>query len=167
MIERILIAVDESTAARKAVEYVGRIFGHSSKLNVEITLFHVIENLPGDLLHRQANTALSQVLDEALRAWSAQAVLRCEKQLERYRDLLVAAGIPVTAIRVKYTVDEARPEARRVVAAQAIIKEAEAGGYTTVVVGRRGTSNIPELFLGGVAEKVSRHVVGAVVWVVD
>jgi nucleotide-binding universal stress UspA family protein len=167
MVERILLAVDESAAARKAVEYVGRVFGHNAQPNAEVTLFHVIENLPGDLVHRQPDAALSQVLTEALRAWSAQAVSRCERQLERYRDLLLAAGIPAAAIRVKYTLDEARPEARRVAAAQAIIKEAAAGGYTTVVVGRRGTSDIPELFLGGVAEKVSRHVVGATVWVVD
>ncbi len=34
MIERVLIAVAESAAARKAVEYVGRTFGHAARPGV-------------------------------------------------------------------------------------------------------------------------------------
>ncbi len=147
MVERILLAVDESAAARRAVEYVGRVFGHHPKANVQITLFHVIEQAPSDP--------------------STEAVQRAEKQLERYRELLLAAGVPESAIHVKHRLDEARPEAKRVAAALAIIDEVKKGGFTTVVVGRRGTSNIPELFLGGVAEKVARNLTGAAVWIVD
>jgi nucleotide-binding universal stress UspA family protein len=167
MVERVLIAVDESAAARKAVAYVGHIFGRAREPSVEVTLFHVVETFPPNHLLRQTDAAMSHVLNEALKAWSGQAVSRCEKQLERYKEQLAAAGILAAAIRVKFKVDEALPEARRVAAATGIIHEAQQGGYSTVVVGRRGASNIPEMFLGGIAEKVCRHVVGATVWIVD
>lgn len=167
MMEHILIAVDESAAARKAVEYVGRIFGRRGDPRADITLFHVIEAVPGELLPRSGDADVNRVIDQAVRDWSVQAVARCQKQLERYRELLLAAGVPAAALHTKHRLDEARPEAKRVAAALAILEEARSGGYTTVVLGRRGTSNVPELFLGGVADKVSRHLSGVTVWIVD
>ncbi len=167
MIEKLLVAVDDSAASRRAVEYVGRVFGHHPKANLEITLFQVIERMPAYALPKQGDRATEQILEQALHDWSAEAVQRTRQQLERYRELLLAAGIADTAVRLKHRLDEARPEAKRVAAALAILDEVKEGGYTTVVVGRRGASNIPELFVGGVAEKVSRHVAGATVWIVD
>ncbi len=166
MLERVLVAVDESAASRKAVEYVGRILAHRPETAVAVVLFHVIE-APADLFPREGDPATGRIIEQAMRDWSTRAVTRCQNQLERYRELLIAAGVPAVAVHSKYRLDEARPEATRVAAALAIIEEARTGGYTTVVLGRRGSSNVPELFLGGVAEKVSRHVPGVTVWIVD
>jgi nucleotide-binding universal stress UspA family protein len=166
MMHNVLIAVDESSASRKAVEYAAELFGKLGG-DVQVTLFHAAEAMPAELLPRLSDPNLGEVLQRAIGEWSAHAPDRAEALLHGYRDLLVAAGLAADAVHVKYVLLEALPEARRTVAALAIIDEARAGDYTTVVVGRRGTSNLPEAFLGGVAEKVSRHLAGVTVWIVD
>ncbi|MFW6125159.1 MAG: universal stress protein [Pirellulales bacterium] len=167
MPERLLVAVDPSAASRKAVQYVGRIFGTRKPIDVEITLFHVADEPSQDVAASLTDTALIETVGAVLKDMTEPAAQRAEKLLTQCRDLLVAAGVPAEAIRIKHTLQESRPEARRVVAALAIVEEVKDGGYGTVVVGRRGTSNIPELYIGGVAEKVARHVTGATVWIVD
>lgn len=166
MTHSLLIAVDESAAARKAVEYVAAVFGKASG-DVQVTLFHAAEAMPAELAPKLSDPNLGEVLKRALGEWSAHAPERAEALLHGYRDILVAAGFAAASVHVKYVLLEALPEARRTVAALAIIDEARQGGYTTVVVGRRGTSNLPEVFLGGVAEKVSSHLAGMTVWIVD
>jgi nucleotide-binding universal stress UspA family protein len=167
MPESVLIAVDDSAAAQKAVDYVGAIFGNRSFEGLSITLLHVVESVPVDLVPAPGDPQLATVVVDAMRDWASRAAERGEKLLETQRQRLVEAGVPADAVKVKHLVQQTRPEAQRVAAALAIIDEARTGGYTTVVVGRRGTSNLPELFIGGVAEKVARHVHGATVWVVD
>jgi nucleotide-binding universal stress UspA family protein len=167
MAESVLIAVDDSAAAQKAVDYVGRMFGGREFAGLSITLFHVVEGVPADLVPVPGDPHLDTMVAQAMHDWSLRAAERGEKLLESHRQRLIEAGIPRGAVTVKHHLQESRPEAQRVAAALAIIEEARSGGYTTVVVGRRGTSNLPELFLGGVAEKVSRHVYGATVWIVD
>jgi nucleotide-binding universal stress UspA family protein len=166
MTHNVLIAVDESAASRKAVEYAAELFGRSGG-DVRVTLFHAAEALAAGQLPKVSDPNLGAVLKRAIGEWSAHAPERAEALLHGYRDVLVAAGLAADAVHVKYMLLEALPEARRTVAALAIIDEARAGNYTTVVVGRRGTSNLPEAFLGGVAEKVSRHLAGMTVWIVD
>lgn len=167
MPEKILLAVDHSGAAGKAVEYVGHIFGARPAREVDITLFHVAERPPAAWFPVQKAEAPAIGMEETLQEWSAQNAEQVQRLLGGYQKTLIAAGIASTSIHLKFKLTEARPEAQRVVAALAIINEARDGGYSTVVLGRRGTSDVPELFLGGVAEKVSRHVAGATVWIVD
>jgi nucleotide-binding universal stress UspA family protein len=80
---------------------------------------------------------------------------------------LTAAGIAPARIQTKLAQKEGRPEARRVVAALAVIEEMKAGKYDIVVIGRRGNSAAVESFIGGVAEKVVREAHGRTVWIVD
>lgn len=167
MPQSVLIAVDDSAAAGKAVDYVGRIFGTHVPEGLTVTLFHVVEGVPADLVPAPGDPQLATVVVEAMRDWSSRAAERGETLLESHRQRLIEAGLPADAVKVKHLVQQTRPEAQRVAAALAIIDEARTGAYTTVVVGRRGTSNLPELFIGGVAEKVARHVHGATVWIVD
>ncbi|MER3416038.1 MAG: hypothetical protein C4297_07505 [Gemmataceae bacterium] len=167
MIERVLLAVDASAASRQAVAYVGRIFGPRPPGGYEITLFHVVDTVPADQVPAVSSPDLQRVLEQALQDWAHQAVERAVKQMEKYRELLATQGVPLEAVKLKHHLEEVRPEARRVAAALAILREARDGGYTTVVLGRRGSSNVPDLYLGGVAEKVSRHLAGATVWIVD
>jgi nucleotide-binding universal stress UspA family protein len=167
MAETFLLAVDASEAARKAVRYVGRLLAGRSAADVSVTLFHVVEDLPPDLLPPHEDAATHKALSQALHHWSSQATVRGEKLLGEHRELLLAAGVPAEAVHAKCKVERALPEARRVVAALAVLDEARSGGYGTVVVGRRGAASLPDLYLGGVADKVSRHLTGATVWIVD
>jgi nucleotide-binding universal stress UspA family protein len=51
--------------------------------------------------------------------------------------------------------------------AAAIVEEAKRGGYGSIVVGRRGLSNVPEFFIGRVSNKVIRLAKNHAVWVVN
>jgi nucleotide-binding universal stress UspA family protein len=51
--------------------------------------------------------------------------------------------------------------------AKAIVEEAKAGGYGTIVVGRRGLSRVEEFFMGRVSNKVIQLAKEMAVWVVS
>jgi nucleotide-binding universal stress UspA family protein len=51
--------------------------------------------------------------------------------------------------------------------AKAIVVEAKAGGYGTIVVGRRGLSRVEEFFMGRISSKVIQLAKEMAVWVVS
>jgi nucleotide-binding universal stress UspA family protein len=167
MNEKFLIAVDDSAAAAKAVAYAGRLLAPYRAGDYTITLFHVVESIPAAMLTKQQDPALASVIQTALRDWSSKAEGWCRQLLEGHKQTLVAAGVPAERVLTKFKMEEGRPDTRRVLAALAVLQEVKDGGYTTVIVGRRGSSDMPELFIGGVADKVTRHVAGVTVWIVD
>ena len=66
---KFLIAVDDSRASNKAVQFLGQMLGSRTDWkNVEITLFHVVESLPEFIVARsrqaQPGGAFRQVADE-------------------------------------------------------------------------------------------------------
>lgn len=164
---KVLVAIDDSEASRKAVAFAGKLIGPRSAHDCEVTLFHVCESLPEFILSRskggEANAAFRQVADE----WASTGRALGEKLLEEQALTLTAAGIPPAKVNVRLCQKEARPEARRVVAALAIIEEMKQGGYDLVVIGRRGTSASIESFIGGIAEKVAREARGCTLCIVD
>ena len=50
--------------------------------------------------------------------------------------------------------------------AEAIVQEARAGDYGTIVLGRRGLSKVEEFFMGRVSKKVIQTIRNRAVWVV-
>lgn len=165
---KFLIAVDDSMASNKAVQFLGQMLGSRTDWKgFEITLFHVVESLPEFIVSRseqaQAGGAFRQVADE----WYESNRAAGESLVESVRRALVTAGIPGNVMASKLVVKDARPEARRVVAALAIIEEMKQGGYDVVVLGRRGSSPQIESFLGSVSEKITREACGKTVWIVD
>ena len=131
-----------------------------------MTLFHVVESLPDYLLVRSAESAdgvFRQVADELNASNKADG----ERLLEETRKLLSEAGVDDSAVQTKLAVRDALPEAKKVVAALAIIEEMQQGPYDVICLGRRGTSATAGIFPGSVAEKVLREGQGKTVWVVD
>ena len=51
--------------------------------------------------------------------------------------------------------------------AKAVVEEAKNGGYSTIVVGRRGLSRVEEFFMGRVSKKVMQLAQEMAVWVVS
>ena len=51
--------------------------------------------------------------------------------------------------------------------AEAIVREAREGGYGTIVVGRRGLSEVEEFSMGRVSNKVVYLAKGLAVWIVN
>ena len=163
---KVLLAVDGSQATNAAVALVARIFAPHVDGGAAITLFHVAESLPDDLL-RAGDAARAAEFRKMSDDFDAQRKREGERLLDRQRQALLDAGIAEAGIERKLVTRDTRPGAGKVMAAIAIIEEMRAGEYDIVCLGRRGASGAEGSFLGSVAEKVLREARGRTVWVVD
>ena len=140
---KVLVALDNSDNAARAVEYVSKNFSADH----EVTLFSVIPD--------------TQVLcnidsPELTPYFQSQRNVFCsledkKKQLieaaaNRAKDVLLKAGFKKEKITVKV-------QAKKKGIARDIVAEAESG-YDTIVMGRRGLSGIKEFMMGSVSQKV-------------
>ena len=156
MIQRLLVAFDDSENAMRAVEYIANSFNKDQR----ITLFSVIPDtaaicdmnspsLTPYFLSRQADfCALEDEKKELV-----------NKAMEKAREFLVKTGfdeknvILKTQMKVKGVVRDILDEAR--------------SGYDTIVLGRRGMSGVKEFFLGSVSQRVLHLAKDVSVVVVD
>ena len=164
---KILLPIDESKASDKAVQFVGNVLSCRADDEFSLTLLHVVESIRDSMAtrgsgveERSTNQQVHQDEEKRNRASGQQL-------LERQRQTLVQAGLPVSAIDIKLLVKECLPEAKKVIAALAIIEEMQGGDYSVIALGRRGSSAAQGQFLGSVAEKVLRESNGRTVWVID
>jgi len=135
-IGKILVAIDASKGALRAVDYVGTM---ADSTNWKVTLFHAVRDLDGEKLHK-AEKSMESVFEEA------------HLYLEK-------AGFNRNQITTKLV---AGVKSR----ALAISMEALNGAYGTIVVGRRGLSNVEEFNIGRVSNKVIQMAREIAVWVV-
>jgi nucleotide-binding universal stress UspA family protein len=135
-IGKILMAIDASEGAMRALDYIGAMV---DTLHCKITLFHVIREFDTEELHR-AQKSMKSVFETA------------SSHLE-------AAGFNRNQIDVR-SVTGAHSRAA------VIITEALKGGYGTIVVGRRGLTNVEEFIMGRVSNKVIHMAREMAVWVV-
>lgn len=156
MTHKILVALDSSEGAWRAVEYVAQTFGQSS--GVEVTLLHILTGLPpafwddGHILQDQEREARKRLVAQ----WQADQEKNWQNLVAKARESLVAAGIPGDGIAAKFT-----PKYYDV--AEDIIKEAVSGGCSTIVMGRRGLGAAKALLLGSVTSKVAHNARGLAV----
>lgn len=158
--KKILIAVDASENAMRAVEYVGNMVS-GDRFQIELLC---IERLPHRDLYadeetwvkgcKEARTALHAFLDEA-------------------RGRLIEMGVAGSAISENYVTscispftDTAPVCSRGTSVAQEILDALKAGDFGTVVVGRRGVSKAEEFLFGSVSNKIIHSAKDCTVWVV-
>jgi len=153
--ERIILGVDGSESAMRAVRYLGDIFREHLP---ELLLLHVTLGLEaddqssplayeGDLLHL-AKEQLEQAQKD-MKSYFAECI-----------DALVERGANPNHIK------------KRIIPgvyshAGAIFGEALSGDYGTIVLGRRGLSRIEEFTMGSVSSKVLQLAEEMAVWVVQ
>jgi nucleotide-binding universal stress UspA family protein len=156
---RILVAMDASEGAMKAVDFVGKIV---SGLQTSITLFHVSRG-PGLLSSYYDSSRSFSEWQE----WATGAQEEFNKAEQNMRtifkkalDRLVKAGIGQDQIEVQIERDiKSR--------AWGIVQEAQKEGCGTIVIGRRGLSQAEEFFMGRVSDKVLHLAEEMAVWVVS
>jgi nucleotide-binding universal stress UspA family protein len=144
---KLLIALDSSAGAWRAVEYVAQTFGRTP--GAQVTLLHILSGLP------PAFWDDGHVLKEKERESRQHLVASWQKEQEKnWHDLvnkalghLSAAGLSQEAVVNKF-----KPKYYDV--AEDIINEAKTEGYDTVVMGRRGLGMAKSLLLGSVTRKV-------------
>lgn len=161
MNRKILIAMDESKNAMKAVEYVTDYVGQ----DFQITLFHVFFKTPRkpvkkDRVLIQHHQVIFKERIADLTAWLEQKRVTVEKVMDKAKAMLVKAGISQKNINI-------RIEQRKKGVARDILNELKKGKYDTVVVGRRGLSGTKAFFSGSVSNKIVHHAKNCAVWVVD
>jgi nucleotide-binding universal stress UspA family protein len=134
VLSKILVGVDGSQPAKKALEHASNL---ASKYNSELYIVHTTEEF-GDSMHVQRLEQHHSYVNE-VRRYSKALLNESESK---------AKELGVTKI---YTI---REEGN---AAEKILETANNKGIDTIVLGSRGLSAAKEFLLGSVSHKVSHH----------
>ena len=138
---RMLLAVDTSPYAQKVVDFVARM---TRGEDIRITLMHVM-------------------LEEE-RALQARTTTKSPKEVRAYLEELAQGltdgGISASSIRTALLTESTSR-------AKAIVREARQRSYSTIVLGRQGSSAGGIFSLGRVANKVVQLSRGLAVWLIN
>ncbi|MEA3417097.1 MAG: universal stress protein [Thermodesulfobacteriota bacterium] len=143
MDKKILVAFDDSKNAMRAVEYIAKNFATDNK----ITLLNVIQdtaalcdmNSPELTPYFKSQQSSFCTLEEKKKDMVDSALQKAQQKL-------IDAGFTKKNITIK-----AKNKKRGV--ARDIVKETQSG-YHTIVMGRRGQSEIKAFILGSISQKV-------------
>jgi nucleotide-binding universal stress UspA family protein len=150
MVERhIMVAVDSSDNARRAVLFVGDFFGCYE--GFQVTLLHIILE--------PAATYFSDN-DERLK-WLAAQRKESMRTMEEYRLILVDAGFPEDKVNVRIETMRAPS------VADCIIKEQDEMKCCTIVIGRRGISKKEEFIFGSTSNRIIHEAKKCAVLVIE
>ncbi len=157
MPKKILVALDDSENAMRAVNFVSRYFAPDS----EVTLFHVFQDTQS-LCSLQSPELIPYFLEQQSAFCSLENKKReiMDTSMERAKNALIGCGFESSQVHVK-------PATAEQGIARDIIAEARNGHYEVVVLGKKGHSGIKEFFLGSVTQKVINGVKNASVLMVD
>lgn len=160
MTQRVLIALDHSEGAWRAVEYVAQTFSQTPGL--EVTLLHI---LVGSRRFARILTSALEKIDPKTQqrlvvAWQVEQEKKWNSLVRRARERLAQAGIPPEAVTSKFF-------QRSYDVADDILREAELSGCRTIVLGRRGLGTARALVLGSVSFKVAQQFRAGVVTIVQ
>ncbi len=152
--KKMLIALDDTASAMRAVEYAGRQFAGIGDL--EIALVHVLPNLPalfwdeGHILSDEEKKERKKVVEK----WIASQKAKMEPVFRKASEILWKAGMTVHQKFISDSLD----------VSQSILEEAKDGAYQTLVVGR--CNHPARHLLGSVSGKIVSHGSGLAVAVV-
>ena len=145
----ILIAVDESENARRAVSYVGQLL--SGITGFKVLILHVIPEPEEDYFSNSAEKD----------NWLREHKLKVDAMLDSYRKILIAEGFDPKDVSVQSTLRYCPSMAK------CILAERDQTEYSTIVVGRQGLSRSEEFLFGSVSSKIVNHARDCTVWVVE
>ena len=157
--DRLLVAIDNSAEAMRIVDYVGAMLEGTKR---RIELFHVLRDF-GFLLTGDEDDFTSG--DEIAKSGDVEDDFeRAEEAMQEVFTEALGRLEKVGFSKDRVTTKIVTGVASR---ARAIVEKAKAGGYGTIVVGRRGLSRVEEFFMGRVSNKVIQLAKEMAVWVVS
>ncbi len=160
MAHKVIIALDSSEGAWRAVEYVAEHLGKCP--GIQVTLLHILSGLPpalwddGHILNDKERESRQRLVQ----SWQAEQAKQWQGLVKKAHDRLLEAGIPQGAVT-----DTFKPKYYDV--AEDILNEAAAGGYDSIVMGRRGLGLAKALLLGSVTNKVVQTAKGCAVVIAE
>ena len=150
MVERhIMVAVDGSDNAKRAVLFVGDFFGCYK--GFQITLLHII-------LEPEATFFAN---NDERRKWLADRRGEAQEIMDGYRNILLDAGFPEDKVNIR--IDTMRAPS----VADCIIKEQEEMKCCTIVIGRRGISKKEEFIFGSTSNRIIHEAKKCAVLVIE
>jgi nucleotide-binding universal stress UspA family protein len=160
--KKILIAVDASENAARAVSYVADLLGGSG--GFEITVLYIERPPNRDLYPDEASWIEAGQTQE----------LRIRTFLQQAKTTLTGRGMSQNAVTIAYVphcqspVNEAGEHCSIGTSiARDILQFQQRGDFGTLVIGRRGVSRAEEFLFGSVTTKVTHLAKDCTVWVVQ
>lgn len=148
---RILIAMDTSEGAMRAVEHVCRMANVKSH---SVSLLHVVRGISVSAAGQE------QIFPEGYRQrLLEESENEIRPAFEKATARLIAAGVKPDRIATKVISGVASR-------AGAIVEEARQGGFGTIVVGRKGLTKVEEYDMGRVSQKLTQMAGSMALWVV-
>jgi nucleotide-binding universal stress UspA family protein len=147
--KNILIAVDESENARRAVSYVGQLLQGAEGFRIGIV--HVVPEPDEDFFETHGERI----------AWIEKRRKKADVMLDDYRNMLIDAGFRPNQVSTRSTLRTCPS------LAECILDERDETDYSTIVVGRQGLSRSEEFLFGSVSSKIVNHAKNCTVWVVE
>ena len=147
--KNILIAVDESENARRAVTYVGKLLGGVQ--GFEVLLLHIIRQPEEDYFPNFSERD----------KWLDDYQLKVDAMLDDYRKILIDNGFAPADVSVRSMLRHCPS------LAECILVELQQTQYFTIVVGRQGLSRSEAFLFGSVSSKIVNHARDCTVWVVE
>ena len=135
MFEKILYPTDFSDVAEKAMAYIKKLKDSGAR---EVVVLHVIDE-------RGIDRLLRAIGEEKLEDLKKYRAAETQKNLKRIAEELAEAGLEVT-LRVETGIP-----------VMEILRVEKEEDVSVLVIGSHGMSNLQELFLGSVSEKVIRR----------
>ena len=145
----ILIAVDGSENAHRAVSYVGQLL--EGVKGFKILILHVICQPEEDYFPTSAEKD----------KWLSEYKLKVDAMLKKYREILIGEGFEPEDVLVRSTLRYCPS------LAECILAELNQTKCSTIVVGRQGLSRSEEFIFGSVSSKIVNHARDCTVWVVE
>ncbi len=147
--KNILIAVDDSENARRAVSYVSQLL--AGVKGFKILILHVISQPEEDYFPTSAEKE----------NWLSKYQLKVDVMLEDYRQMFMRKGFDPDDISVQSTLRYCPS------LSECILTEHDKTQYSTIVVGRKGLSRSEEFLFGSISSKIVNHARNCTVWVVE
>lgn len=147
--KNILIAVDESENARRAVSYVAQLLGGTDGFNV--TVLHIIPSPEEDFFPNE----------QEREQWLKNYRNKIDKTLKEHRDILIKGGFKADSVSTRSELKYCPSMA------ECILAERDKTQYDTIVVGRQGLSRKEQFLFGSVSSKIVNHANNCAVWVVS
>ncbi len=158
--KKMLIAIDDSPNASRAVEYVAQQFAGTGDLEIE--LVHVLPNLPaifwdeGHILSTEEKQDRKKVVDK----WLVDRKAKMAPVFKKAIAALTGRGLSAGQITTKSLSDSTD-------VAESILEEAKDGGYQTIVMGRRGIASGKNPLIGSITGKIVSQGSGVAITIVE